>query len=182
MRRLNDYLRILAWQVGLGYLLTWAITLWTLDEGANVFGKSGVCQPDAAKVLFYWVCDPASLLAILAAVANAALTVTVWAPVYIAAATVQPDAVAIAVPIIAVHLFGLPLGIFVLLRMATGALDLRRGIRSRHAAAWQPAAPSSAGAAVPATAATMTMRAPSPRRKIRARSEFGLRGRMPDVG
>ena len=40
MRRLNDYSKILAWQTGLGYLLLWAVTFWTLDEGANVFGKT----------------------------------------------------------------------------------------------------------------------------------------------
>jgi len=86
MRRLRDYCRFVAWQAGLGYLLLWAVTFWTLDEGASVFGKSGVCFPDEAKVLFYWVCDPASPLTILASIANAALTATVWAPVYLAAA------------------------------------------------------------------------------------------------
>ena len=88
MRRLKDYLRFVAWQIGIGYLLLWAVTFWTLDEGAAVFGKSGVCYPDAAKVLFYWVCEATSPLAILASVANVALTATVWAPVYLAAATV----------------------------------------------------------------------------------------------
>ena len=46
-----------------GYLLLWAVTVWTLGEGASVFGKSGLCHPDAAKVLFYWVCDASSPLA-----------------------------------------------------------------------------------------------------------------------
>src|SRR5438876_5528615 len=115
MRRLKDYCRLLAWQIGVSYLLLWVVTVWALDEGATVFGKSGVCYPDQAKVLFYWVCDASSPLAILAGIANVALTATVWAPVYIAAATVQPDAVAIALPIVAGHVIGWPLATFVLI-------------------------------------------------------------------
>ena len=57
--------------------LLWAMTLWTLDHGAAVFGKSGSCHPDAAQVLFYWVCDAASPLVILANVANVALTAAI---------------------------------------------------------------------------------------------------------
>src|SRR5262245_60704867 len=93
MQRLRDYSRIIAWQTGIGYLLLWAVAIWTLGEGVDVFGKSGVCYPDEARVLFYWVCETSSPLALLASVANGALTVTVWAPVYLAAATVQPAAV-----------------------------------------------------------------------------------------
>src|SRR5262245_45036174 len=126
MRRLKDYCKLIAWQAGIGYLLLWAVTFWTLDDGATVFGKSGVCFPDQAKVLFYWVCEASSPLTILASVANAALTATVWAPVYIAAATVQPDAALIAGPIIALHVIGLPLGLFVLVRLLAATLGLWR--------------------------------------------------------
>ena len=170
MRRLRDYCRILIWQTGIGYLLLWAVTLWTLDEGANVFGKSGVCYPDQAKVLFYWVCEPASPLAILAGIANVALTVTVWAPVYIAAATVEPDAVAIALPIIAVHVIGLPLAIFVLVRVMAAALDLRHRIPG--------GARSAPLAAAPANPATVEQASPTtPLKKVNPRAEFGLRSR-----
>src|SRR5215471_18226824 len=117
MRRLSEYGKLIVWQTGLGYLLLWAVTLWTLNDGAAVFGKSGVCFPDAAKVLFYWVCDVASPLSILASVANGALTATVWAPVYLAAATVDPEAIVVAVPIVLVHVIGLPLAILVLIRL-----------------------------------------------------------------
>jgi len=170
MRRLRDYCRIVIWQTGIGYLLLWAVTFWTLDEGATVFGKSGVCYPDQAKVLFYWVCDAASPLAILAGIANVALTATVWAPVYIAAATVQPDAVAIALPIVAVHVIGLPLAIFVLVRVMAAALDLRRRIPGR--------ARSAPLAAVPANAAAVQRALPArPVKKVKPRTEFGLRSR-----
>lgn len=170
MRRLRDYCRILIWQTGIGYMLLWAVTLWTLDGGATVFGKSGVCYPDQAKVLFYWVCDAASPLAILAGIANVALTATVWAPVYIAAATVEPDAVAIALPIIAVHVIGLPLAIFVLVRVMAAALDLRRRIPGRTRSV--PRAPE------PAKVAAVQRALPaSPLKKIKPRGEFGLRSR-----
>ncbi len=174
MRRLRDYCRILIWQTGIGYMLLWAVTLWTLDEGATVFGKSGVCYPDQAKVLFYWVCDAASPLAILAGVANVALTATVWAPVYIAAATVQPDAVAIALPIVAVHVIGLPLAIFVLVRVMAAALDLRRRVPDR--------ARSAPLAAVPANTAAVQQASPArPAKKVKPRAEFGLRSRTTDT-
>ena len=179
MRRLRDYCRFVAWQAGLGYLLLWAVTFWTLDEGASVFGKSGVCFPDEAKVLFYWVCDPASPLTILASIANAALTATVWAPVYLAAATAEPGAITIAGPIIPLHLIGLPLALFVLIRLLAKALDLRRLVGSARA----PATPVTL-AALPAAAAAV---APLPLRpqlssrpKAKPRDEFGLRRQATD--
>jgi hypothetical protein len=191
MRRLRDYCRFVAWQAGLGYLLLWAVTFWTLDEGASVFGKSGVCFPDEAKVLFYWVCDPASPLTILASLANAALTATVWAPVYLAAATAEPGAITIAGPIIALHLIGLPLALFVLIRLLAAAFDLRRWVgwgcgaapevaaATPHAVAAQP--PVVAAQPPAATTAVAPLQLPprarlSPRPKVKARSEFGLRG------
>jgi hypothetical protein len=203
MRRLKDYLKVIVWQAGLGYLLIWAITFWTLDDGARVFGGSGVCLPDQAKVLFYWACEARSPLSILASLANAALTVTVWAPVYVAAATVRPDAMAIAVPILAVHAIGLPLGMFVLIRMLATALDLRRRIPNRAReiaplAAALPAAPAAlavdapagpaaffpvaASAAPPAFVPPVTTRRPSASTAPAGppRNEFGLRSRKSD--
>jgi hypothetical protein len=169
MRRLKDYCKFVAWQTGIGYLVLWAVTFWTLDEGAAVFGKSGVCFPDQAKVLFYWICDASSPLTILASVANAALTATVWAPVYIAAATAQPDAATIAGPIIALHVVGLPLGILVLVRMMAILLGLRRPSGRAGTLGLAPAA-------MPAVAAPARPAAP-PRPQVKLRSEFGLRGR-----
>jgi hypothetical protein len=200
MRRLKDYCRLLAWQMGISYLLLWAVTVWALDEGANVFGKSGVCYPDEAKVLFYWVCEASSPLSILASVVNFALTATVWAPVYVAAATAQPDALIIAAPIVLLHLVGLPLGIFVLIRMLVSALDLRRRIGSGRSPP-KPVSEASSqvssqvspralvdAAAAPTVSASPVLSAPiapvavparriaaPPARPIKTRSEFGLR-------
>jgi hypothetical protein len=133
MQRLRDYCGIFAWQTGLGYLVLWGMAYWTLAHGAAVFGGSGVCHADSAQVLFYWACDPASPFAILAGVANFALTATVWAPVFVAAATVDPDAVVIAVPIVTLHLLGLPLGILVLVRILARSFDAVRALRRRVA-------------------------------------------------
>jgi hypothetical protein len=131
MQRLRDYCGIFAWQTGLGYLLLWGLTYWTLAYGGAVFGQSGVCHADSAQVLFYWACDPASPLQILASVANFALTATVWAPVFVAAATVDPDAVILAAPIVAVHVVGLPLGILVLIRALARSFDAVRALGRR---------------------------------------------------
>ena len=132
MHRLKDYANFVVWSWGVSYLALWSVTLWALDHGAAVFGASGVCRPDVAKVLFYWVCEPASPFAFLASIVNGALTVTVWAPVYVAAATVRPDALALAVPIVAVHLIGLPLALFVTIRAALGLFRLLRALVRRH--------------------------------------------------
>ena len=138
MQRLKDYCAFLAWQTGISYLLLWAVTYWVLSEGPAVFAQSGVCPVDDAQVLFYWACDPASPLAILASVANFALTTVVWAPVFAAAATVDPEAALLAGPIVAVHVFGLPLGILVMVRLSARAFDAARallhGIGSAHGA------------------------------------------------
>lgn len=198
MRRIKDYCKVIAWQTGLGYLLLWAVTFWTLDEGATFFGNSGVCLPDQAKVLFYWVCEASSPLSILASLSNVALTVTVWAPVYVAAATVDPDAMAIAVPIIAVHVIGLPLGMFVLVRMMATALDLRRRIPSRGRPQQTPSlylAPTASPTVVAAGPATAALAPPAPVRAkparplvarsaaaVPPRNEFGLRSCKADNG
>ena len=133
MQRLKAYLTVVVWQSGLGYVALWAITFWALDGGAAVFDASGVCRPDQAKVLFYWTCDAASPFAVLASVANFALTVTVWAPVYVAAATVNPDAVALALPIVFIHVVGLPAAIYSLIRLMVRFFDLSRLIIRRVA-------------------------------------------------
>ncbi len=166
MRRIADYLHFLIWQSGLSYIALWLLTLWTLGDGASVFARSGVCHPDEAKVLFYWVCDPASLLSIVATLSNTALTATVWAPVYVAAATVRPDAIAIAAPIVAVHCIGLPSAIFVAMRVMLHLLQLPRGLFRKA----EPAAPP----LVPEQAPLPLRDRPLP--KVKARSTFGLRG------
>jgi hypothetical protein len=135
MQRLKDYGRFLLWWSGLGYIALWATTLVTLHHGATLFGRSGLCRPDAAQVLFYWVCDAGSGLALLAAIANVALTITVWAPVFIAAATVLPEALALALPIIAAHVIGLPAALLVMIRAMLALFALvRRGWRRLLAA------------------------------------------------
>jgi hypothetical protein len=130
----------------------WGVAYWTLAHGAAVFGGSGVCHADSAQVLFYWACDPASPLQILASVVNFALTATVWAPIFVAAATVDPDAVILAVPIVAVHVVGLPLGILVLVRVPARSFDAVRALRARIHGAAAVAARTRTAAADPACA------------------------------
>jgi hypothetical protein len=136
MQRLRDYARFLAWSSGLGYLALWATTVWTLDYGSALFAGSGACHPDVGRELFYWVCDPASPLSMLATVADTALTFTVWAPVYIAAATVQPDLIILAAPLAATHVIGLPAALLVTIRIMVAVLSaLRRLLRNALPAA-----------------------------------------------
>jgi hypothetical protein len=134
MQRLRDYARFLVWSSGIGYLALWATTLWTLDYGVGLFAKSGACRADVGRELFYWACDPASPLAMLATLANAALTFTVWAPVYVVAAIVQPDLIIIAGPIVAAHLIGLPAALLVTIRTLVAVLGALRWLLRSAAA------------------------------------------------
>ena len=117
MRRLQDYLRFLVWNCGLGYIALWAITFWTLDYSKTVLGIWGGCSPDPNTVLFYWICDAASPYSVLATIANSALTITIWAPVYVAGVAERPEAAALLVPIISTHLVGLATAILVTIRL-----------------------------------------------------------------
>jgi hypothetical protein len=136
MQRFKPYFHAFVWQAGLGYLALWAVTYWTLAVGTEVFGNSGACQPDAAKVLFYWACAPDRPLALMAAISNFALTVTVWAPVYVAAATVRTEAVMIALPIAFAHLVGLPAAMFVFVRATLKAFDAARRVALHARTVW----------------------------------------------
>jgi hypothetical protein len=147
MQRLRDYARFLVWSSGLGYIALWATTVWTVDYGAALFANSGVCRPDPTRELFYWACDPASPLTMLAALANTALTFTLWAPVYVAAAIVQPRLIVIAAPLAAAHVIGLPAALLVTIRSAVAALaGLRRLL---HAATRLHAGGRAGGASAP---------------------------------
>jgi hypothetical protein len=182
MRRLKDYCRLLAWQTGVSYLLLWAVTVWALDEGATVFGKSGVCYPDEAKVLFYWVCQASSPLSILASVVNFALTATVWAPVYLAAATAQPDALIIAAPIVLLQVGSgrsPPKPVSQALPQASPQASSQASSQALVDAAAAPAVPAPPVLSAPVAAAAVPARRivspPKPAKTIKARNEFGLR-------
>jgi hypothetical protein len=164
MRRLLDYLFFLFQLSGFGYIALWGLTLWTLGDGAAVFGRSGVCHPDEAKLLFYWVCEPDSSLSLLAMASNTALTATAWGPVYVAAATVKPDAIAIAAPILVAHVVGLPAAIFLAMRSMLVLIETRRIFFRKADVAEQP---------LPLFKAAEKIQ-PLPR--VKARSTFGLRG------
>jgi hypothetical protein len=169
MRRLLDYFSVAIWQAGLGYIALWASIFWALDAGPSVFGGSGVCHPDEARVLFYWVCDPASPLSMLAAIINTALTVTLWAPVYIAAATVRPEALAIATPIVLTHVVGLPAAIFVAIRLMLAVLEFPRRIFGSRAAKQKDPQPVAIASEI--IDEKLPYRPPG-----KPRSHFGLRG------
>jgi hypothetical protein len=170
MHRLKAYLRFIAWASGLGYIALWLATALTLDYGAAVFGDVGACAPDTAKVLFYWSCDAVSPIAFLAAIANTALTVTVWAPVYVAAATVRPDAIVLALPIVLTHAIGLPAALFVAIRLMLGLLALPRRLRRGGPVPPPADAEPPLAVAAPPSAAEKPRPAPTPPRQT-----FGLR-------
>jgi hypothetical protein len=175
MQRLRDYARFLVWSSGLGYLTLWATTAWTLEYGVGLFAVSGACRPDVARQLFYWACDPASPWSMLAALANTALTFTVWAPVYVAAASVQPDLIVIAAPVATVHVIGLPAALLVSIRILVALLATLRWLVRSAAVRFRGARPAGCAAAPPSSQPTAQAR----RRPVPCappRETFGLRG------
>jgi hypothetical protein len=163
MHRLKTYLQIAVWQVGLAYIALWAITFVALDYGPHLF--DGVCRPVGAKFLFYWSCDPSSPLAFAAGIANTALTVTVWAPVYLAAATVRPDALALAMPILLVHLIGLPAALLIAIRLLARIVQVPRWLSGRRAPDRDDELPP-----------LRMLPPPAALRQVKPRDTFGLRG------
>jgi hypothetical protein len=164
--RLKRCLHIAATQLGLAYIALWAVTFVVLDYGPHLFEEA--CRPVGTRLLFYWNCDPSSPLAFLSNIANTALTATVWVPVYIAAATVHPDALPLAIPILLVHLIGLPTALLVAIRMLARIVQAPRRIAARRTRALDEALP------------PLRMLPPVPAApKVKPRDTFGLRGLKP---
>src|SRR5262245_8635467 len=115
-QRLRDYLRFAAWQSGISYLVLWAMTWWALDHGLSVFGSSATCRVEQVRILFYWACAPDSVLFVLAAAANAAFTLTIWAPVFVLLASANAALLPVAATAVVTHVIGLPAAIFVVVR------------------------------------------------------------------
>lgn len=175
MNRLHDYGRFLVWQSGLVYAAIWIVTFWTLDYGPAIFSHTAGCRPEEARVMFYWACDPASPLSYLASVANTALTVTVWAPVYVAAATVRPDAVSLAGPILAAHVIGLPALLFITIRLMLQFFLIPRRLARRMQLADSSAAIATAPVSPAAPPIADRPRSRPPLSPIKPRASFGLR-------
>lgn len=169
MRRLQNYLHIAAAQLGLAYVALWAIAFFVFDYGTRIFGDD--CRPDSATLLFYWVCEPRSPLSFAAGIANTALSATIWAPVYVAAATVRPDTLAVAVPILLVHLIGLPLALLVSIRLMLQIFQAPHRLMKRH---------NESGIETDDAPPKLKMLAPrSPLPSVKPRDTFGLRGLKP---
>ena len=166
MHRLKNYLHIVAWQLGLAYIALWAITFLALDYGPGLFSES--CRRDAARLMFYWVCDPSSPLSFVASIANTALTATIWAPVSVAASTFRPDAIASAAPLLLLHVIGLPMALLVCIRLMAGIFQAPRWLASRRAEEASELPP---------------LRAPAPSAPpflhVKSRGTFGLRSQKP---
>jgi hypothetical protein len=169
MQRRKGYLGIIAWQIGLGYIALWAIAFVVLDYSPRLFGMSPACHAETTQLMFRWVCDPGSPLVFLAGIANAVLTATIFAPVYLAAATVNPDAAAIAVAILLVHGIGLPTALLVLIRLLRGLFEAPRWFARGRAEEMHEPMPQThiqRGALAPP---------PPPAKTVTPRETFGLR-------
>ncbi len=169
MQRLKDYIGFAAWHSAFVYAGLWTIAYWGLRTGPMVFGGSGACHIDYAPVLFYWNCEGGAPIALLAQTINWALTCTVWAPVYVAAAFAGTSAGGLAAAIVSVHLVGLPAALLIAVRLLQILLDSVIALVCRRPAGKREPSAS-------ARALARALQAPRPRPRVPPRETFGLRG------
>jgi hypothetical protein len=126
MARGKTWLRGIAWTVGIGYLLVWALLFWFLHDGHVIRGASS-CNPVLVFELSMWRCQTGTWVDFLAGTVNLVLAMTVWAPAFTLYVSHDPSYWTLVAPIYSAHLLGLPSAIYVLLRTGTRIVDARRG-------------------------------------------------------
>lgn len=113
---LRHLVKSLAWTCGLGYIAMWLIVFLSLD-GAPIVRSSPSCTALDGVVMVFWTCELHTPLWFLANLVNIAMSYTVWAPVFLAVASVDPAVIFIASTIVGTHVLGLPACLYVMLRI-----------------------------------------------------------------
>ena len=112
MRR---FLTKLAWPYGIAYAMLWLAFLWFAADGALIRNNPG-CSPIESAPLPLWTCSEFGATYLLTLLIDIALLAIMWAPVFIAAATVNLATVPLAVPLIFGHVMGVTALIYALIK------------------------------------------------------------------
>ncbi|MEM6665237.1 MAG: hypothetical protein AAF638_02410 [Pseudomonadota bacterium] len=99
-------LKVIAVPYGIAYALAWVITIWFMGSGDIIRGNAACIVADDS-ILPIWLCPGDTVLGTLVFAVNTALAVTMWAPVFVAAALVNTQAVPLALAYVVGHLTGL---------------------------------------------------------------------------
>ncbi|MEO0382187.1 MAG: hypothetical protein AAF234_01435 [Pseudomonadota bacterium] len=107
-------LKLIVVGIGLGFWLAWGIAIFFLVDGHPLNGMEG-CGP-VDNVGIFWECASDKLHTLLATTINGIIILTLAMPVFVAAANIDPVALPLAMPGLMFNVFGLPAGMFVLVR------------------------------------------------------------------
>lgn len=100
--------------IGLAFWAAWGIAIFFLVDGHPLNGMDSCASIDSAGI--FWECTANKLDAVLATGINAIIIVTLAMPVFVSAMETQPVVAPLAAMGLTFHLFGLPAGMFVLVR------------------------------------------------------------------
>lgn len=113
---IHRILKTIAWPYAVAYMGLWSVFMWFAQYGGVIRANADCAQvPDAPLPL--WTCSGDGFLSIAALVVDLALLLTVWAPAFVAAATVNAAAIPIAASLVAGHLLGLAASVYAMVRV-----------------------------------------------------------------
>lgn len=178
-RRLARDARLAVRLVGLAYMLLWLITWWVLDHGAAVLGPGTGCRLQRLSDLVLWRCTDVMPIPVVADLVNGVLASTVWAPVVVMAAAIQPEVRLAAVAVIGLHLVGLPAALLIAVRFGARLCDRIARRAPADAPAGDPTVAARASVAEPADRRAAAAPVRAKRVPPMPRATFGLRQAIP---
>ncbi|MFL9828730.1 hypothetical protein, partial [Rhodoplanes sp. SY1] len=149
--RLEADARLALRTLGVFYIALWGITWLILAYGGEVLRPDHGCRLEGLSALVLWRCTGGAHLPVVADLANGVLASTVWAPVVVLAAAVQPEVRLVAFLVVGLHVVGLPAALLIAIR---GGERLCDRIARRSSAAPPGADPSTSGAESPVAKAS----------------------------
>lgn len=121
--RLEADARLAVYILGLFYIALWAITWLILGHGAALLRPEQGCRLEGLDVLFLWRCAGETPLPVVADLANGVLASTVWAPIVVLTAAVQPEVRLVAFLVVGLHVVGLPAALLIAIRAGERLCD-----------------------------------------------------------
>jgi hypothetical protein len=100
--------------IGLSFWLAWGIATFFLIDGHPLKGVEACGPIDGAGI--FWECASNKLDTLIASTFNGIIILTIAMPIFVMATNIEPAALPLALPGLMFHLFGLPAGMFVLVR------------------------------------------------------------------
>ncbi|RAI30806.1 hypothetical protein CH338_26995, partial [Rhodoplanes elegans] len=114
--RLEADARLALRTLGVFYIALWGITWLILAYGGELLRPDHGCRLEGLSALFLWHCTGGAHLPVVADLANGVLASTVWAPLVVLTAAVQPEVRLVAFLVVGLHVVGLPAALLIAIR------------------------------------------------------------------